>query len=311
MTERIAVEVGGRALRLSNLDKPLYPADDGFAGFTKSQVIDYYARIAPVLLPHIAGRPMTVKRYPDGTGTGSAGAFFEKNAPRHAPDWIRTQVLPSPGSTSGREHVRYLVVDELPTLVWLANLAALELHVPQWRLGPRGAPAGADLCVFDLDPGPPATILECRQVAGELRAALAADGLDCYAKTSGGKGLHLYAPVAAGASGATAAYAKALAIRLAGAHPDLIVSDMSRRLRRGRVLIDWSQNNPAKTTVAPYSLRGRRYPTVSTPVSWAELDAAIGPDDLGFGPDAVLDRVARDGDLLAGLLTGDRREPPS
>lgn len=294
------------------MDKPLYPADDdaGFPGLTKGKVIDYYARVAPVLLPHIADRPMTVKRYPDGTDAGAKGAFFEKNAPRHAPDWIRTQVLPSPGSASGRGTVRYLVVDGLPTLVWLANLAALELHVPQWRLDPGGAPAGADLCVFDLDPGPPATILDCRRVAGELRSALAAEGLDCAAKTSGGKGLHLYAAVTPAEPGATAGYAKGLAVRLAEEHPDLIVSDMTRRLRSGKVLIDWSQNNPAKTTVAPYSLRGGRYPTVSTPVSWDELDAATAPADLSFGPDAVLDRVDRTGDLLAGLLAGDRPPVP-
>ncbi len=297
---KVRVAVGDRELTLSNLAKVLYPE----AGFTKAQVIDYYTQVAPVLLPHLADRALTVKRYPDGV---TRHFFFEKNRPSHTPPWVRTERLPAPGSTKNRETIDYVVVDDLPTLVWLANLAALELHVPQWTVGRQGGARGADLLVFDLDPGEPATVVECCQVAELVRDLLNADGLDAFAKTSGNKGLQLYVPIAEAAPGRTSAYAKDLAQRLEAAHPDLVVHRMTKALRPGKVLVDWSQNNPAKTTVAPYSLRAREEPTVSTPVSWDEVGSCTGAADLLFTAPDVIDRVARDGDLLAPLLA--RRRP--
>src|SRR3954470_15872311 len=294
---KTGVEVDGRQLVLTNLDKVLYPA----AGFTKGEVIDYYARIAPVLLPHLAGRALTRKRYPDGV---ESTPFFEKNAPRHTPDWVRTVELPSPGSTKDRDTVNYVVVEELATLVWLANLAALELHVPQWTVGPRGAVKDADLMVLDLDPGPPANIVECCRVALLLREVLARPEygrLQAWAKTSGSKGMQLYVPVAPVPWERTHAFAKKLAECLEKEHPGLIVSRMTKSLRPGKVLIDWSQNNGAKTTVAPYSMRARPLPTVSTPVTWDEVGACRSPDDLRFTAPEVLERVARHGDLMADL----------
>ncbi|NHC13280.1 non-homologous end-joining DNA ligase [Motilibacter deserti] len=302
---KTGVEVEGRQLVLTNLDKVLYPD----VGFTKGEVIDYYARIAPVLLPHLAGRALTRKRYPDGV---DSTPFFEKNAPRHTPDWVRTVVVPSPGSTKDRETVNYVVVEGLPTLVWLANLAALELHVPQWTVGPRGAIHDSDLLVLDLDPGPPATVVECCQVALLLREVLARPeygGLQAWAKTSGSKGLQLYVPIAPQPGEKTSAYAKKLAECLEREHPELIVSRMTKALRPGKVLIDWSQNNAAKTTVAPYSLRAREAPTVSTPVTWAEVEACDSPQDLRFTAADVLERVDRSGDLFAPLLELRQRLP--
>jgi len=301
--DKIAVEVSGRALTLTNLAKVLYPAD----GFTKAEVLDYYQRVAEVLLPHIQGRPMTLKRYPEGVDGES---FFQKHAPAHRPDWVRTEDVEShssrardPGST-----VTYLVLDDLPALIWAANLAGIELHVPMWRF-PRGAGAAPqtrkimpDLLVFDLDPGPPATIVQCCQVALALRPLLEADGLAPLAKTSGGKGLQLYAPI----TGMTAEQASDLALsfaqRLEQDRPDLVVSRMTRTLRAGKVLIDWSQNNGSKTTIAPYSLRARVHPTVSAPVTWDEVAACRDPGDLFFVAADVLARVADHGDLFAPLV---------
>ncbi len=251
--EKVPVEVEGRNLVLTNLAKVLYPD----TGFTKGAVIDYYLRIAPVLLPHIADRPLTLKRYPDGV-TGQH--FYNKHAPDHRPGWVRTERLPAPGSTSGRDWVRYVIAGDLPTLIWTANLAGLELHTPMWRI-PRVAEP--DLLVFDLDPGAPATIVECCAVALWLRPLLAEAGFDAFAKTSGGKGL---------------------------------------QLRPGKVLVDWSQNNAHKTTIAPYSLRARGRPTVSTPVTWDEVAGCERPEDLVFTSGDVLDRVAGHGDLLAPLV---------
>lgn len=289
---RVRVKVADRELTLSNLDKVMYPA----AGFTKGEVVDYYTRVAPVLLPHVRNRPLTVKRYPDGVG---GPFFFEKNAPAHTPCWVRTVRLDSPGSTKNRETIDYVVVDDLPTLVWLANLAALELHVPQWTVGPRGGAHGCDLVVFDLDPGAPATIVECCRVACLLRELLDADGMSSFPKTSGRKGVQLYVPVVETPGERTSAYAKSLARRLERDHPDLVVSRMAKKLRPGRVLVDWSQNNPAKTTVAPYSLRATERPTVSTPLEWPEVEACDDPGALRFEAGEVLDRVARRGDLFA------------
>lgn len=289
--KKVSVTVEDRELTLSNLDKNLYPE------FAKGEVIDYYVKIAPVMLPHLEDRPATRIRYPDGVhGT----KFFEKNAPGHTPEWIRKETIPTPGSASGRDHLDFVVVDDLPTLVWCANMAALELHIPQWKVGPRGGIHSPDLMVFDLDPGAPASVVEACQVAALLRELLAEDGLESYPKTSGKKGLHLYVPIKE--SDRTSEYAKDAAERLEGSNGDLVVSRMERRLRKGKVFVDWSQNNPAKTTVAPYSLRAGDSPTVSTPVTWEEVEACTSPSDLTFSPDEALARVDELGDLLAPIL---------
>ena len=304
MSEQVTVEVEGRRLRLSNLDKVLYPE----TGTTKAEVIDYYTRMAPVLLPHMAGRPLTVKRYPNGV---EGGFFFEKNAPRGTPDWVRRVTLPAPGSTKNRDEISYVVVEELATLVWLANLAALELHTPQWTVGPRGGARGADQLVLDLDPGAPATVVQCCQVALLLRDLLVADGLEPAAKTSGSKGLQVYAAVAETPATRTSDYAHRLASALERERPELVVSRMTKSLRPGKVLVDWSQNNAAKTTVTVYSLRARPLPSVSTPVSWDEVEtAAAGRDRLAFTKDDVLFRVHDDGDLFAPLLAPERPRLP-
>ncbi len=295
---KIVVDVEGQQVALTNLEKVLYPD-----GFTKGQVLDYYTRIAPVLLPHLAGRAVTRKRYPDGV---EGQVFFEKNAPRGTPDWVTLVTLPSPGSSKGRETIDYVVVDRLAALVWTANLASLELHTHLWRVQDGTGPATAlppDLVVFDLDPGPPATIVECCQVALLLRPLLAADGHAAVAKTSGSKGLQLYARADSfGSAEQTSAYAKSLAQRLEKEHPNLVVHRMAKALRDGKVLVDWSQNSAAKTTVSVYSLRARPTPTVSTPVTWDEVAGCRRPEDLVFSSDDVLARVEALGDLFAVLL---------
>jgi bifunctional non-homologous end joining protein LigD len=292
MAEKVTVEVEGRQLTLSNLDKVLYPA----TGFTKGEVIDYYTRIAPVLLPHLADRPLTIKRYPNGV---DGPFFFEKNAARGTPSWVRTVTLPVPGSTMNRETIDFVVVEELATLVWLANLAALELHVPQWRVPRRARKPRTDLVVFDLDPGAPATITQCCDVALALRELLTADGLTPAAKTSGSKGMQVSAPVSVDDPERTSTYARAIAERLEAERPDLVVSRMTKSLRPGKIFVDWSQNNPAKTTVAPYSLRARDEPTVSTPLDWDEVAPGAEPR---FTAPEVLDRVEEHGDLFAAAL---------
>ncbi len=301
-SQKVAVEVEGRRLQLSNLDKVLYPA----TGFTKGEVIDYYSRIAPVLLPHLAGRAATRVRFPDGVDGNS---FFEKNAPKATPDWVRTVTLPTPGSSRGRETIDFVVVEDVPTLIWLANLAALELHVHQWTVGPRGGVHGVDRLVFDLDPGAPAALAECAQVALMLRDVLADLGLEALAKTSGSKGMQLYVGLAETDPGRTHGFAKDLAVAMEEAHPKLVVHRMEKALRGGKVLIDWSQNAAAKTTVAPYSLRARVRPTVSTPVTWDEVAEAAEGRELAFTAPEVLARVDELGDLFAPLLTADARLP--
>ena len=292
------VEFGGRRLRLSNLDKQLYP------GFSKAEVISYYATIAPVLLPHIRNRPVTLHRFPNGVHHKS---FIQKNASPERPDWIRTVEV------TGRKSdpVRYAVLDDDAAVVWAANLAALELHVPQWRFGTRGAAKHTakppDLMVFDLDPGAPAGIVECCAVALALRERLAEDGLRAWPKTSGGAGLHLLVPVRTADSAATSVYAKQLAQELTAARPEKVLWRMNRDQRPGKVFLDWSQNNPAKTTIAPYSLRGRDGPTVSTPLTWDEVQTCTTADELVFTPPMVLGRVAEHGDLLAEM--GEYRAP--
>ena len=306
--DKIAVQVDGRDLALTNLAKVLYPAD----GFTKAEVLDYYQRISALLLPHVQGRPMTLKRYPDGVDGQS---FFAKHAPAGRPDWVRTGEIESSSSRakSPGEPVEYVVLDDLPSLMWAANLASLELHVPMWRFPDHGkgshsaAPEHGwppDLLVFDLDPGAPATIVDCCRVAEALRPLLAGDGLDALPKTSGGKGLQLYAKISDRKLTAeqASALAKDYAERLEREMPRLVVSRMTRSLRTGKVLIDWSQNNGAKTTVAPYSLRAREHPTVSTPVTWDEVAACQEPGDLFFTAPDMLARAESDGDLFAPLL---------
>lgn len=297
--DRMRVEVDGRTLSVSNLHKELFDQ----AGFTKGELLDYYSRIAGSLLPHLADRPLTVKRYPNGV---SGPFFFEKNVPRGAPSWVRTVSLPTPGSTKDRDRIDYVVVDGRPTLIWLANLAAIELHTPQWTVGPRGGRRGTDLVVFDLDPGPPATVEECRDVAVRLRDAVREDGLSAYPKTSGSKGMQLSIPIAATDWGRTSEYARRVARRLAQQQPQRVVADMAKERRTGKVFIDWSQNDPAKTTVSVYSVRAREQPTVSTPVTWEEVE---GGGELRFSTADVLERVDRYGDLHAPTLHGTARLP--
>jgi bifunctional non-homologous end joining protein LigD len=297
------VQVDGQTLTLSNLDKVLYPD----AGFTKGEVIDYYTRVAPVLLPHLRARALTFKRYPDGV---DAPFFFAKNIPQGTPQWVRRARLPSPGSSKNRETVTYPVADDLATLVWAANLAALELHVPMWRIDDKNRPRHPDLLVFDLDPGPPATIVECCEVAQRVRDVLDEDGLQGYPKTSGSKGMQLYVPLDASAPWEDVhSYARALAQRLEKEQPKLVVWNMKKELRKGKVLVDWSQNNAAKTTIAVYSLRAREAPTVSTPVTWDEVQSCRKPDDLRFTSDAVLQRVASSGDLFEPCMNGGQSLP--
>jgi bifunctional non-homologous end joining protein LigD len=293
----VEIEVEGRTLKLSNLDKPLYPG-----GFTKADVLRYYARIAPVALPHWHDRPMTLKRYPNGV---EEKAFFQKHADKHRPEWVRTTTVPH-GRKDGT--VDFVLVQDLPTLLWAANLAAIELH-PSLSLGAPEAEYGVTgprALVFDLDPGPGASIVDCCRVALAVRDVLARFELRAFCKTSGSKGLQMYAPLGPDASyDETKPFARWVARFLEEHLPDLVVSKMAKELRHRKVLIDWSQNDQAKTTVGVYSLRARPRPSVSTPVDWDEVERCERSDDPGtlvFLADAVLDRVARRGDLFAPLL---------
>ncbi|MET7301007.1 non-homologous end-joining DNA ligase [Embleya sp. NPDC005575] len=287
MPDRIATTVDGRSLTLTHLDKVWWPR----TGYTKGQALDYYARIAPVLLPHVTGRPATFVRFPDGVDGGSR--FYNKHVPPGAPDWVRTIAV------AGRDENRDQVdVDSLAALMWAANLAAIEIHVPQWGADPNRH----DRLVLDLDPGPGTGMSECRRVALLARDLLAADGLTCVAKTSGSKGLHLYAALEPTSEAAVSGYAKALAMRLERERPELVVHRMAKNLRTDHVFVDWSQNASAKTTAAPYTLRAQSEPTVSAPVSWAEIESDA---DLVFGPVQVLERMARDGDGFAPLLAAE------
>ncbi|GAB2476101.1 ATP-dependent DNA ligase [Xylanimonas ulmi] len=303
MSGALTVTVDGRRVQLTHLDKVLYPA----TGTTKGEVIDYLARIAPVLLPHARRRPVTRKRWPDGV---EGQVFFQKNADASTPSWVVTHRIQHKASAND-----YVLVDDVATLTWLGQTATLELHVPQWRVGRTGAHLPPDRLVLDLDPGPGAGLPECAEVARLARTLLRGMGLDPIPVTSGSKGIHLYAALsadphaAASARGAArppssdqvSAVAHELARHLEAEHPNLVVSDMRTSLRAGKVLVDWSQNNASKTTIAPYSLRGRERPTVAAPRTWDELDDP-GLRQLTFTE--VLDRVARDGDLLAGLAAG-------
>jgi bifunctional non-homologous end joining protein LigD len=251
-----------------------------------------------VLLPHLAGRPVTFTRWPDGV---EGQQFFEKNSARHAPEWVRRVTIPSPGSSKGRETLDMVVLENVADLAWSANLAALELHVPQWQVDDDGQPLLPDLLVLDLDPGPGAGIVECSAVADRLRARLADDGLEPLVKTSGSKGMQVYAPITCEDGLHPSRYAKELARQLSAETPSDVVWRMEKALRPGKVLVDWSQNNPAKTTVAPYSLRARPGATVSAPLGWDEVEAVLDggdPEELRFGTADVLHRVDEHGDLF-------------
>ncbi len=294
MPAKTLVKIAGQELALSNLDKVFYPD----TGFTKGQMIDYYIRVAPVLLPHLAGRPVTLKRYPDGA---SDDFFYQKECPSHRPDWLPTAPVWSEGNN---RNINFCLLADTPALVWAANLAALELHT---SLSLAVAAATPTMMVFDLDPGPPATIVDCTRVALWLKEVFDHYGLVSLPKTSGSKGLQIYVPLNTPADyDHTKAFARALAQLLEKQHPDKVVSRMTKALRTGKVLVDWSQNDEHKTTVCVYSLRARPKPTVSTPVTWDEVSAAWekrNAASLTFEAGDVLDRVARFGDLFAPALT--------
>jgi bifunctional non-homologous end joining protein LigD len=297
VSERL-VELDGQRLRLRNLDKVLYPE----VGFTKAEVIDYYARIAPVMLPHIAGRGLTLKRFPDGV---EGGSFFEKRCPSHRPEFIGT--IDGPGDRGGA--IGYCNIDSIPALAWAANMAALELHAPMALGSDIESP---QLCVFDLDPGEPATIVECAQVGLQLRDVLAGIGLECVAKTSGSKGMQLYVPLnSPHTHDHTSEFAHAVARVLEKDRPDDITSVTTKALRPGKVFIDWSQNSRHKTTVAVYSLRARSRHTVSTPVTWDEVSDCADGEPLSFIAPEVLERVGDLGDLFAPCATLVQHLPPT
>jgi bifunctional non-homologous end joining protein LigD len=287
------LKVGRRTLEVSNLNKVLYPA----VGFTKGQIIDYYIRIAPVLLPHLKDRPLTLKRYPNGV---EAPFFYEKRCPSHRPPWVRTAHIWSEGND---DYVDYCLANDLPTLVWAANLADLELHTSLAKYRHRDRPTAM---VFDLDPGSPATIVECAEVALLLKEILDAFNLQAFAKTSGSKGLQLYVPLNTPVTyDQTKPFAQALAQRIEREHPRAVVSKMQRNLRNGKVFIDWSQNDSHKTTVCAYSLRAKERPIVSTPVTWAEVENVQKKKNSNlfvFTSEETLQRVERQGDLFEPVL---------
>lgn len=293
--ERVLTEIDGRELSLSNLDKVMYPD----TGFTKSQVLDYYARIADVMVPHLRNRPTTLRRYPHGV---EGMSFFEKHAPEHQPDWIATIDVPS--KRGEHEPINYTAIRDRPSLLWAANLAAIEFHVPLWHVAKgKPIPAPPDYMVFDLDPGPGTSIVQCCRVAQWVGERIDRESL--FAKTSGSKGLQLYTKARRTTWDQLADRAHEIAKAIEREHPKDVVSMMRKNLRDGKVLIDWSQNNSSKTTVAVYSLRARPEPTVSTPVSWSEVDKCAksgNPDVLRFEAKDVLKRIEKFGDLMAPLV---------
>ena len=294
--ERVVVEIGGRRLSVSNLEKVLYP----LIGFTKAQVIDYYVRVAPVMIDHIDDRGVTLRRWPDGV---TADSFFEKRCPSHRPEWVGT--CDGPGDRGGA--IGYCRIDSIAALAWTANLAALEIHAPMARCGEIDSPA---MLVFDLDPGSPATIVECCQVALDIRSVLDAVGLSSYPKTSGNKGMQLYVPLNAPAThGHASEFALAVAQLLEQQHPTRVLSNMKKSLRKGKVFIDWSQNSRHKTTIAPYSLRANDRPTVSTPITWDEVSDGADGEPLVHDSADVLERIAELGDLFADTLVLEQELP--
>jgi len=300
-TDVVTVLVDGRRLQVSNLDKVMYPSTET----TKGEVLNYYARVAPFLLPHLADRPVTRVRWPHGT---EGPSFFEKNLPPGAPSWLRSVAVPTTGSRSesANETIRYPLIDSTAALTYLANLASLELHVPQWRFDAQGLPRKPDRLVIDLDPGTPAGLHECAQVALMVRDRLQRIGLPTSPVTSGSKGIQLYAALPGEQdSDAIRDIAREIAQDLTRLRPELVVWKMTKSLRPGKVLLDWSQNIAAKTTIAPYSLRGRDAPLVAAPRKWAEIErGAEAPDALRqLDIDDVLARLDNDGDLFAAALT--------
>jgi bifunctional non-homologous end joining protein LigD len=296
------VEVEGRELKLTNLDKALYPK----VGFTKGEVVDYYAKVAPALVPHLAGRALTLRRFPEGVEDHDA-AFFEKRCPKHRPKWVKTTRVEA-GPHAGK--IDFCVCDGLPTLVWMAQLASIELHP---SLSKSRAPKRPTVLAFDLDPGPPANVVDCCRVALRLRDLFSHFGLMCFPKTSGSKGLQVYVPLNAKVSyETTKPFAKAIAQLLEKQTPDQVVSKMKKVERKGKVFVDWSQNHQRKTTIAVYSLRAREQPTVSTPVTWREVEHTASKDDAGslvFEADEVLKRIEEHGDLFAPVLELEQKLP--
>ena len=298
--DRYEVEVGGRTLRLSNLDRVLYPS----TGFTKGDLIDYYEAVSPALVPHLAARPLTMRRFPEGV---EHPGFWEKRCPAHRPDWVRTASI---WSSSNEETMDYCLVEDAATLIWAANLADIELHTSLATAEHREQPTSI---VFDLDPGEPADVIDCAAIAVLLREMFGEIGLKTFVKTSGSKGLQLYAPLNSDISyEQTRPFAHEVARSFESQMPEKVVSKMKRSLRPGKVFIDWSQNAEHKTTVCVYSMRAREEPSVSTPVTWGEVEGALDSgraSDLAFGPQEVLRRVERDGDLFAELLSMEQALP--
>jgi bifunctional non-homologous end joining protein LigD len=296
------VEVEGRELRLSNLDKVLYPK----SGFTKGEVIDYYARIAAAIVPHLKGRALTLRRFPEGVDN-TAAAFFEKRCPKHRPEWVKTVNVEGGPRTGG---IDFCVCEDMPTLIWTAQLAALELH-PSLSLGRK--PEQPTVLAFDLDPGPPADVVDCCRIALRLRELFGHFDLDCYPKTSGSKGMQVYVPLNTKTTyDETKPFARALAQLLEKQTPDEVLSRMSKAERKGKVFVDWSQNHQTKTTIAAYSLRARERPTASTPVTWAEVEQALDRQDadlLVFEAGEVVERFEREGDHFAPVLEQKQRLP--
>jgi len=298
--ETVAVTVDGHRMQVSNLDKVMYPATET----TKGEVLNYYARVAPILLPHLAERPVTRIRWPHGVAGPS---FFEKNLPGGAPSWLRSVTVPSSGSRGGGDTITYPVIDSTASLTYLVNLASLELHVPQWRFDGDGQPLNPDRLVIDLDPGSPAGLHECARLALAVRERMEGLGLRCAPVTSGSKGMQLYARLPGDQDADEIRdVARQVAQALTREQPDQVVWKMTKSLRPGKVLLDWSQNTAAKTTISPYSLRGREQPWVAAPRTWEEVEAgAERPDSLRqLDFEAVLKRVERDGDIFADLLRG-------
>ena len=303
MGETRQVEVEGKELRLTNLDKVLYPE----TGFTKGEMVDYYARVAPAIIPHLSGRAVTLRRFPEGVDDLDS-AFFEKRCPKHRPKWVKTTRVQA-GPNAGK--IDFCVCDSLPTLIWMAQLAAIELHP---SLSVSRAPKRPTVLAFDLDPGPPADIVDCCRVALRLREVLAQLDLECFAKTSGSKGMQLYVPLNTKTSyEETRPFAQAVAQLIAKQDPDKVLAKMGKKTdRSGKVLIDWYQNNERKTTIAVYSLRAREHPTCSTPVTWEEVEAVAESGDgssLVFEAGDVLERIEEHGDLFAPVLELEQKLP--
>ena len=298
---KFTIEVEGRLLRLSNLDRVLYPE----TGFTKGDLIDYYAAVAPAILPHLEGRPLTMRRFPGGVDGNS---FWEKRCPDHRPDWVKTE---SVWSESNGENIDFCVAEDVATLVWAANLADIEMHTSLATARERGTPRAV---VFDLDPGMPADVMDCAELALTIRGMLGGAGLTTFVKTSGSKGMQLYLPL--NDPGAdyerTKTFAHRLARMLEKEMPGQVVSRMKKSLREGKVFVDWSQNVRHKTTVCAYSMRARPKPSVSTPVTWEEVESAVDAADAGqltFGPDDVIARIEAQGDLFRELLVLEQELP--